>query len=87
MMTEYNYKQDRYRANLSNDINYQVKLNINGIKKYPYMDSFKYMNRLNGNLITHLLQKIFIRYQTMEYTDGKVLKKTKIFGMNSRLFT
>lgn len=38
-----------YLIKNSNDIRMSINLNIKGIKKFPYMDSFVYKSHLNNN--------------------------------------
>lgn len=77
----YNNKKHIYEYKYKNEVNYKVKLNIDNIHLFPYMDSFKIMNRKSGVFYTHSKRKIFIKYQIMESTNGDYDKRTKLFGI------
>lgn len=77
----YSRKLDKYIITYREDVDYKVKLDVKGIRKFPYMDSFKIMNRLNGTFYTHSKNKLFLKYQIMESTYGDYSKRLKIFGI------
>lgn len=77
----YNNKQCKYEQTDNYTVNFKVKLNINNILSYPYMDSFKIMNIRNGVFYTHSNKKLYLKYTELESTNGNHEKYTKLFGI------
>lgn len=63
---------DGYLVKNSNDIRMSVNLDIKGIKKFPYMDSFVYKSHLNNNF--YINNNWMINFNRYQSTHGDVSK-------------
>lgn len=77
----YNKRKKQYVIKYKNEVNYKVKLNTDKIYSFPYMDSFRIMNRNNSTFYTNSKKTLYMNYQIMDYTDGRYDKKIKLFGI------
>lgn len=76
---EYDQKYRGHYSKYSHKLNYKVKLDVSGIKNFPYMDSFCVMNRFNNTFYLNEDNKISIN--RLKSTHGGYQRKINFLGI------